>query len=40
MNPYYLANDLGSPLQGENVYEKGKLCNIVFGKSEGDGVFM
>jgi hypothetical protein len=40
MNPYYLANDLGSPLQGENVYEKGELYNTVSDKSEGHGVFI
>jgi hypothetical protein len=40
MNPYYLAGDLGSPLQEENVHVKGELYNTVYDNSEGDDVFM
>jgi hypothetical protein len=39
MNPYYLAGDLGSPLQEENVHVKGELYNTVYDNSEGDDVF-
>jgi hypothetical protein len=36
-NPYYLAGNLGSPLQGETVCEEEDLCDAVSDKSKGDG---